>query len=127
MGREGRGARRREAKLDAMEREHLAELAAEAGVDLDAQPGEEGEGLFEHIEWDEHDQPVPRTAPKGRDPWRAMRLGTVQDVARMFAVHFKTVERWRLRDGLPCIRVGGVIRYPLGDILRWASARRVGV
>ena len=51
----------------------------------------------------------------------------VDEVADIFRVHAKTIERWRRRDKLPCERLGGVIRYRLSDVLRWASARKEGI
>ena len=50
-----------------------------------------------------------------------------EDVATIFQVHPKTVERWRKRHGLPCVVAGGTVRYDLSDVLRWASARKEGV
>ena len=52
---------------------------------------------------------------------------TTEDVARIFQVHPKTVERWRKQHNLPCVRPGGSVRYDLSDVLRWASARKEGV
>jgi excisionase family DNA binding protein len=54
-------------------------------------------------------------------------LARTEDVAALLRVHPKTVERMRKRDGLPCLRIGGSVRYDLSDVLRWASARREGV
>lgn len=50
-----------------------------------------------------------------------------EDVATIFQVHPKTVERWRKRHRLPCVVAGGTVRYDLSDVLRWASARKEGV
>jgi excisionase family DNA binding protein len=61
------------------------------------------------------------------DPWSAEVFGTVHDVARMMKLHWKTVERLRRKSGLPFVRIGGALRYPFSDVLRWASARREGV
>ena len=58
---------------------------------------------------------------------RLPRLARTADIARMFSVHAKTVERWRKLDGLPCLRIRGTVRYDLSDVLRWASARKEGV
>ena len=55
------------------------------------------------------------------------RLLRTADLARMFGVHAKTIERWRKLDGLPCLRIRGTVRYDLSDVLRWASARKEGV
>ena len=52
---------------------------------------------------------------------------TTEDVARIFQVHPKTVERWRKQHNLPCLHPGGCVRYDLSDVLRWASARKEGI
>ena len=54
------------------------------------------------------------------------RFGTVHDVAALFAVHWKTVELWRRKLRMPFVRIGGVIRYGLSDVLAWATAHRKG-
>lgn len=51
-------------------------------------------------------------------------LATGEEIAQYLRVHLKTVERWRRTLGLPCLRIGGRIRYDLGDVTRWASARK---
>lgn len=51
----------------------------------------------------------------------------IKEVAELFRVHPKTVERWMKRHGLPCTRLGGVRRFEVSDVLRWASARKEGV
>ena len=51
----------------------------------------------------------------------------IEDVAELFRVHPKTIERWCKRHGLPCTRLGGVRRFEVSDVLRWASARKEGV
>ncbi len=55
------------------------------------------------------------------------RLAKTADIAKLLAVHPKTVERLRRSDKLPCIRFGGSVRYDISDVLRWASARKEGV
>jgi hypothetical protein len=87
---------------------------------------EERAGITPEIEWGDNDEPVAPPLVQGGDPWKSARLGTVHDVAHVFQVHWKTVEKWRRKDGLPCVRQWGVIRYDLSDVLRWASARKVG-
>ncbi|MCC6652695.1 MAG: helix-turn-helix domain-containing protein, partial [Candidatus Eisenbacteria bacterium] len=88
------------------------------------------------VEFDENDVAVPVGTITGRtgedvpepvNPWQAAIMGTVREVAKMFRVHWKTVEIWRRREGLPCVRIRGVIRYDFSDVLRWASARKEGV
>lgn len=51
----------------------------------------------------------------------------IGEVAELFRVHVKTVERWMKRHGLPCTHLGGVRRFEVSDVLRWASARKEGV
>lgn len=51
-------------------------------------------------------------------------LWTAQDAAEFLKVHVKTVYRFHRTRGLPCVRVGGRIRFLRSDVLRWASARR---
>ena len=111
----------------------LAQMDKDAGL----------EGHFEAVaEFAEGDEVVPRdeiagqwdrgeALPEGQakaksDPWTWARFGTVQDVAALFSVHWKTVELWRRKVGLPFVRIGGVIRYALSDFLQWASARKEG-
>ena len=77
--------------------------------------------------WDKRDALPERRAKKPVDRWRNERLGTVDDVAVYFSVHPKTVENWRRKEGLPCFREDGVIRYPFSDVSRWVSARKEGV
>ena len=68
-----------------------------------------------------------RRSPAGRaDAWTAEIFGTVEDVARLLRLHFKTVEKLRRKHGLPFVRLGGAIRYPFSDVLRWVSARKEG-
>jgi Helix-turn-helix domain len=67
-----------------------------------------------------------RGQKRAGDPWSQELFGTGEDVAGMFKVHPKTIERWRRESGLPCRRVGGTIRYEISDVLRWASARKEG-
>lgn len=54
-------------------------------------------------------------------------FATTETVAGIFKVHPKTIERWRKRHKLPCLIVGGSVRYDLSDVLRWASARKEGI
>ena len=51
-------------------------------------------------------------------------LWTAKDAARHLLVHVKTVYKYHRTRGLPCVRVGGRIRFLRSDVLRWASARR---
>ncbi len=120
MGREGRRERRERRREEKLEREYVAELAKQAGLE----PEDGTDETFESMQFGEGDELEPKPEG-GPDPWRLVRLGTVHDVAQFFQVHWKTVELWRRKGGLPCVRQGGVIRYVLSDVLRWASARKV--
>ena len=51
---------------------------------------------------------------------------TGKEIAELLRVHVKTVERWRVKLGLPCLRMGGTVRYELSDVCDWASARKEG-
>ena len=55
------------------------------------------------------------------------RLWLKAEVAAHFRVHYKTIETWCRRYGLPCLTVGGAVRFDISDVLRWASARKEGV
>ena len=112
MGREGRRERREQRRWERWEQEE--------------EQAKEADAFFAKMQWGEGDVLEPKPEATGPDPWRAEQFGTVHQVARLFQVHWKTVEVWRRKHGLPCLREGGVIRYALGDVLRWASARRVG-
>ncbi len=85
----------------------------------------EAEESFAGMEFDEDDVPRPRRASEGNsaEAWEAAHLGTADQVALLFQVHRKTVERWRREAGLPFVRAGGVIRYDLRAVLEWAAAR----
>jgi hypothetical protein len=55
------------------------------------------------------------------------RLAKTADIAKLLAVHPKTVERLRRTEKLPWIRISGSVRYDISDVLRWVSARKEGV
>lgn len=48
---------------------------------------------------------------------------TSKDVARIFEVHPKTVDRWRRRLGLPSKKFGRSVRFREGDVRRWDAQR----
>ncbi len=130
MGRAERRMRKLERLEEQADMEAAAELAERAGLPPPAF-GEDDEPVTreELDEWDDAETDrkgaIERNA-SAPDPWRRVRLGTVTDAARVFAVHWKTIELWRRKDGLPFFRKGGVIRYMLGDVLAWASAHGKG-
>jgi len=53
-------------------------------------------------------------------------LLTVRDLANYLGVHEKTVHRWRRSQGLPCVVLGGRLRFLPRDVLRWLEARKEG-
>lgn len=91
-------------------------------------------GTFEESEeqggspeiFSEHSGPPDELVGLGEGQ-RLPRLAHTKEIAAMFGVHAKTIERWRRLDGLPCLRIRGTVRYDLSDVLRWASARKEGV
>jgi len=94
-----------------------------------------------------HDTPHGRVAPGGADapvtssPGRPSQGATRQDdalhdpvvrarlmdaasVATFLGVHVKTIHRWRRTRALPCIRIGGRVRFFPSAVLQWLSARK---
>lgn len=51
------------------------------------------------------------------------RLLTIHDVAEYLSVSPKTVQRL-VRRGLPCVRLGRVVRFRPADLLRFVEARK---
>lgn len=79
-------------------------------------------------EWERVAEPVRErerqaTAPPGAVLGREA-LYTTTEVAQLLRVHPKTIEQWRKRLGLPCLAIGGRVRFDVSDVLRWASARK---
>lgn len=66
-----------------------------------------------------HEQVLVQSAP----PTDA-RLMTVAEVAAFLGVHVKTIHRWRRTLGLPCVLVGGRVRFFPSEVIRWVSARK---
>lgn len=51
-------------------------------------------------------------------------LWTVREVAKFLGFHEKTVYLWVARGELPCVRVGGRLRFRASDLLRWVDAQK---
>jgi hypothetical protein len=52
--------------------------------------------------------------------------GELADFARLSV---RTIRRWRLAEpylGPPFVKIGGSVRYHIGDFENWAAARRIG-
>lgn len=147
MERVSLGLAQQGAVMGRAERKMRRELRAEQewNRQAEAEEAQNADEFFANAELDEHDEVVPleETAPadpwdkrdatparrskKPADAWQNERLGTVHDVARFLAAHFKTVEHWRRDEGLPCVRINRAIRYVYSDVSRWVSARKEGV
>ena len=53
-------------------------------------------------------------------------LLNAEGVAAFLNVHVKTIHRWRRTLGLPCVLVGGRVRFFPSEVIRWVSARKEG-
>jgi excisionase family DNA binding protein len=53
-------------------------------------------------------------------------LLTIREVAAFLKVNERTVRRWVVREGLPCIHLGTRLRFSQRNVLRWVSAREEG-
>jgi excisionase family DNA binding protein len=56
----------------------------------------------------------------------AGRLLLLREVAELLRVNERTVRRWIVQEGLPCIRLGTRLRFSARNVLRWVSAREEG-
>ena len=48
------------------------------------------------------------------------------EVAELLRVNERTVRRWTVQKGLPCIHLGTRLRFSQRNVLRWVSAREEG-
>lgn len=55
-----------------------------------------------------------------------MLLG-LREVAGLFGVPGKTIEKWIREDSLPAVKVGGQYRFNRTEILEWATGRQIPV
>jgi excisionase family DNA binding protein len=46
---------------------------------------------------------------------------TTSDICRVFSVSRSTVWRWANEEGMPCRRVGGIVRFPAAKVQEWAE------
>jgi len=53
-------------------------------------------------------------------------LLTVNEVAEWLKVSASTVYDWAARSRIPCVRLGGRLRFLEDDVLRWIEARKEG-
>jgi excisionase family DNA binding protein len=54
------------------------------------------------------------------------RLLSLREAAAFLQLHERTIRRWIVSKGFPCVRLGTRLRFSQRDILRWASARKEG-
>jgi excisionase family DNA binding protein len=79
-------------------------------------------GDGEEAQREEQDVPV-----ETREPLTSCeQLLTLREVARYLRVNERTVRRWVVREGLPCIHLGTRLRFSQRNVLRWVSAREEG-
>ena len=76
-------------------------------------------GMSNHLMNQEANEPLTR-ASQGQTP---PRLLTLHEVAAILAVSPRTVRRL-LGRGLPCVRLGRVVRFRAADLLRFVEARK---
>ena len=67
---------------------------------------------------------MDRDAPPG--PTTIERLLLLWEVAELLRVNERTVRRWVVQEGLPCIHLGTRLRFSQRNVLRWVSAREGG-
>ena len=53
-------------------------------------------------------------------------LMTVKEVAKWLRMKPSTIYGWAARNRIPCIRIGGRIRFVERDVLLWLEARKEG-
>lgn len=45
----------------------------------------------------------------------------IQEIAKMFKVHVRTIRRWIDTKDMPTIKIAGTLRFDPEDVLRWAK------
>lgn len=51
---------------------------------------------------------------------------TLREVAALLRMDERTIRRWTVSKGFPCVRLGTRLRFCQRDVLRWVSARKEG-
>ena len=65
--------------------------------------------------------------PEPRSPHETVeRLLTLHEVASRWQLDERTIRRWIVSKGFPCVRLGTRLRFSPRDVLRWVSARKEG-
>ena len=62
----------------------------------------------------------PKQPPSPTKEWL-----TNRDIQQMFQVSRQMVWRWANEMGMPCRRVGGIVRYPASKVQEWAEKRSI--
>ena len=61
-----------------------------------------------------------------RPPLPSERLLLLREVSAILRVDERTVRRWIVQQGFPCIHLGTRLRFSERNVLRWVSAREEG-
>jgi excisionase family DNA binding protein len=69
---------------------------------------------------------IQAAASSNAAPGLAEPLLAIREVAAFLKVNERTIRRWIVSKGFPCLRCGTRLRFSQRDILRWASARKEG-
>ena len=70
--------------------------------------------------------PGSRLPAQGAHEALGQPLLSVAEVARLLGLSTKSVQRLVARGGLPCYRIGRLVRFAPGDVFRWLEARKEG-
>jgi hypothetical protein len=52
-------------------------------------------------------------------------LGLHEHVEKFFRASPNTVDKWIKNEGLPCIRIGGLVRFDMQSVRSWALRRQL--
>ena len=55
------------------------------------------------------------------NPWESKKLCTEAKLAETWGVSQWTIRRWRLSEGLPCVKVAGRFFYRMESVERWLA------
>ena len=63
----------------------------------------------------------PELRGRSATPERLLRL---REVAEFLQLDERTIRRWIVSKGFPCVHLGTRLRFSQRDVLRWVSARK---
>ena len=49
---------------------------------------------------------------------------TALELAEYFSIHPKSVYKFAAKNGIPCMRIGRLVRSPRDEFARWCAARK---